>query len=173
MRPFLVVLIWVVILGGLTLYMRTRDSLRPKEQQTLVVKPPPGVYEVELTPTFDVQGGEDAFALNPEKKPALVLLLNGREIARVEEPLPAGVPQSYRWDQAKTPVAAGENEFKVELHAPPDSLQQVHGARLRLLRDGEVIGDQTLWSPAGAPLNDVVRIDVVPAKTNDEQPHAH
>jgi len=87
MRPFLAVAVWVVILGGLFVYSRARHLIVPLPEQTTAIKPLPGEFSLELTPTYDVPAGDDFAA---EKTDPIVLSLNGREVFRRPTPAPAG-----------------------------------------------------------------------------------
>jgi len=76
MRPFLAVAIWIVLIGGLTLYMNVRETVKPpaaiESRQAL------GAYSAELTTTFPLEA--DPFALRDESEQAALLLmkLNGK-----------------------------------------------------------------------------------------------
>jgi len=173
MRPVLAILVWVVILGGLYGYMRFRDRLAPRPEEVFRVSPAPGNFSVELTPTFDAQGGVDPFALDPVAKPAIVLWLNGTEIVRYEQTARAGIPVEFTWDTDEVPLELEKNEFRIQVRTPGDNPNAVRGVRLRLLRDGAEVASETLWSEPGQPVDGVVRINIEGAELETEDPADH
>ena len=158
MRPLAVILVWVIIIGGLAVYMRTRDHFNSPPEHAYEIEEAPGEFTLELTPTFDAQGGVDEFALEPVEQPAFVLSLGKREITSYEKTARAGVPIEITWDTDAIPVEVGENEFHIRMTTPTDDEQVAHGARLRLLRDGAEVGSQTIWARPGHPVEGVFLI---------------
>jgi hypothetical protein len=169
MRPLLVVLVWIVILGGLRLYMQTRHLFVSRHEEQVVIKPLPGEYTLEVTPTFAAKSGNDPFA--GTRQPALVVLLNGHEIVHHQADMASGVKETFRWDTTKVPITTEKNEFHVEMFTPDAGVDQSLGARLALIRDGRMMADATIWSPAGEPLRDVVRLDVPEIQTPEAHSH--
>jgi hypothetical protein len=181
MRPLYAVVVWVVILAGLWLYTLARDAAHRPSTTAIKILPAPGVYELELTPTFDAVGGRDRF--NPLDPPhaALTASLHGRQIVRFEESAPAGLPQRFTWDTSDVPVVIGKNELLVTANAPPrdrsasagkaeSEAQKFCGVRVRLLRDGAAIADQMLWSEMGKSVEGDV--DLIVAARPTAQEHA-
>ena len=158
MRLAAVILVWVVILGGLALYMRTRQHLTPQENTGYVIQPAPGKFTLELTPTFEARGGVNDFALEPVEQAAFVLSLGGKEIVSYAQTMPAGVPQEITWDTEQHPLVLEKNEFHIRTTTTPEDISMIHGMRLRLLRDGEEIDRHTLWSQPGRPVEGVFPI---------------
>ena len=183
MRPLAVILIWVVILGGLGIYMQSREYFSPREEQEYEIEPAPGEFTLEVTPTFDATGGVDPYALDPAPQPAFTLKLDGVEIVRREEPMRAAHPTTIQWDLEKWPLVVGKNEFFIDMPTPQrgddsdaddfsldldDSeeadadhgVNAVYGVRLRLLRDGAEVDSQTLWSEPGKPVKGKMFIEL-------------
>lgn len=161
MRLLAVIAIWIVILGGLALYMQSRDVFSPAPENVYEIQPAPGVFTLEVIPTFDAQGGVDPFGEELTSKPSLILLLRDEEIVRFEQPMPAAIPTTITWDLEKWPLEEGDNEFFIEMLTPQrdefavdseDNVEAVYGVRLRLLRDGVEVDRQTLWSEPGKPV---------------------
>ncbi len=171
MRPVYALLVWVVILGGLWAYTAARDRFDRPSTTAVAIKPAPGNYELELTPTFDAVGGVDPFALETTARPAIVARLNGREIARFDETAQAGIPQRFTWNVNDAPVQIGKNEVYVELSSPAGDASAFRGVRVRLLRDDAAIADEMLWSQPGAAVAGAVRLSIAPSPA--EEAHTH
>jgi len=143
MRPALVLLVNVAILGGLTLYLQQRTSTaRPivAPVETAVK----GEFHLEVTPTFAAE--PDPFSLDLDKgseAAALLVRFRGQEVLRKQERLEAGVPlRSAR----VTGLVSGRNEFFVEIHPPLSQAGLAQAVRVRLLRDHEPLLEHTLWT---------------------------
>jgi hypothetical protein len=154
MRPLLALIVAGAILGGLQLYMRTRPQ--PAGRQAGVAEHmAEGHFSVELTLTFDA--GPDAFAVDLADAAALLVRLRGREILRRSEAIAAG--QQLRVDDVAG-VVSGHNEFYVQA-TPRDAVAAVSRAvRVRILRDGHPIADQTLWAEPGEVVQGAIVVDV-------------
>lgn len=173
MRLLAVILIWVAILGGLALYMQSRKFFSPTEENVYVIQPAPGEFTLEVTPTFDAQGGVDPFALDPVAQPAFVLSLRGKEIVSYDETALAGQPIEVSWDSEDAPLEVGGNEFHIKMTTPTADANTVYGVRLRLLRDGAEVDSRTLWSQPGSPVDGVFPIQLdQPVTTDHEEPQA-
>jgi hypothetical protein len=182
MRPLAVILIWVVILGGLALYMQSREVFSPPPEHVYEIQPAPGVFTLEVIPTFDAEGGGGDFAIEKVDQPAFTLLLRGNEIVRYDDPMQAAQKTIIQWNLEKWPLEVGDNEFFIEMPAPQrdafaveDSAAEnaVYGVRLRLLRDGAEVDSKTLWSEPGGPVQGAmfIELDRLPA-TNDQNEHS-
>ena len=178
MRLVAVISIWIVILGGLALYMQSRYVLSPSPENVYEIQPAPGVYTLEVIPTFDAQGGIDPFGEQLIAKPAFTLLLRGDEIVRHEESMQAAVPTTVTWDTERWPLQVGDNEFFIELPTPQrdefavdaeENVEKVYGVRLRLLRDGAEVDSQTLWSEPGKPVKGAmfIKLDSLPGASHE------
>ncbi|ACH40615.1 hypothetical protein Gbem_3623 [Citrifermentans bemidjiense Bem] len=160
MRFLLVATIWLVLIGGLSLYSYERDRHKPPVAAAeKLTEAPAKAYTLELTPSFATAA--DPFALKGEAsaKATLLVRVADREIYQSERPLPAGVAKSL------TPVPGlvlGHNEIYVRA-IPPQGETRDHALRVRLLQGGRVIADQTLWGEKGAVVAGSVPFDLTAA----------
>jgi len=148
MRFALVALIWLIMVGGLTLYIRQRDSRLPPAIQTPTAEAVPlEDYVLEITPTFSPE--PDPFALkgDPADSASLVVRLGGRELFSTGKALTAGRTITV---QPLTGLVAGHNELYLQAAPPPGEALQDHAVRVRLLQGARLIFDQTLWGVSGA-----------------------
>lgn len=148
MRFFLVITIWVVIVGGLSGYISHRDGKRAR-----AVAPPPvdraleKQLSLELTPTFSTE--QDPFALTTTEAPAapLQVKLNGNEVVLNTGELLRG--QTLRIDDVAG-VLSGQNEVYISASPPLSEADFEHGVRLKVIDAGAVIVDETIWAARGA-----------------------
>ena len=169
MRPVLAILIWVVLVGGLTTYMHVRQRSNPAG--TFEVHEASGAFAVEVTHTFDAE--PDPFALQIDTQtgaPALLLRVNGAEVLRRTERVERGIPVRVE------PVSAliqGHNEIYIEANPPLDQAERSMAVRIRILRDGQPVADQSFWSESGSKIAAAFPVEIVPAKAPEAQPHGH
>lgn len=153
MRPLFALMIVVGILGGLQLYMTLRAQ--PEPWQPLQERVVRGDFEILVTLTFDA--GPDPFAVDLDDAPSLLVTFRGRELLRETGMVPGGEP---RLISAVEGIVAGPNEIFVQA-SPQDRHAFVSRAlRIRVLRDDRVLGDRTLWSAPGEPVEGVIVVDV-------------
>lgn len=148
MRFALTILVWLVMVGGLTLYIDQRDRRAPAE-----VKAPAAeaaqqeAFTLEITPTFTTAADPYALQGDPAASATLVVRLGERELYRSDRPLPAGKSLSLH------PVAGlvvGRNELYLRAAPPLGEAPQDHALRVRLRQGVRVVFDQTLWGESGA-----------------------
>jgi hypothetical protein len=163
MRLVLAALVWVLFVGGTWLYTQQRESSAAPQEFTRVEAA--GIYALELTATFPVEA--DAFTLN---KTALTLSLNGKMVLKRTENLGAG--ERVKVDKVDG-IKIGENEFFLEANPPDEILQRSNAVRLRVLRDGVPIADETRWSEPGTKLAVTFRLKIADAEKKVEHEHAH
>jgi hypothetical protein len=162
-RPILAVLIWIVLIGGLTGYMQSREIVpagSSYEQHKAK-----GLFSLQITTTFPVE--PDPFALQIEEAEASALLvkLNGKEILRRTEKVEAGVPIRI---EPVPGLVAGGNEFYLEAN-PPVGLDRLSCAvRVQLLQGPAVIADTTLWSDPGARIASTFQVAVESAGIEED-----
>lgn len=153
MRILLVILIWILMVGGLALYIRARGvplpgATAPASQATA------GHVTLEITPTFTAE--PDPFALQTgttEPPAALILRMNGRELSRITDKIESGKALRI---EPKDAAVTGTNELFLEASPPSEQSEQSHALRVRVYRDGLLLADQTLWSePGGKVLGSV------------------
>lgn len=172
MRPFLAVAVWVVILGGLFVYSRARHLIVPAPEPAKTIKPLPGKFSLELTPTYDVPAGDDFATEASNKSDPIVLKLNGHEIFRRSTPAPGGIPIPITWDTELSPVNEGENEFFVSANPSDATYLGAPAVRVQLLRDGEEVAEETLWGGEGHRVEGRVYL-VFPEYMQTPQSHEH
>jgi hypothetical protein len=169
-RIFLAAAVWVVVVGGTSLYLRMHEaraaSLAPVLKERVVAG-----YRLELTPTF--AAAPDPFALQLDAsaaRPALVVKLNGEEILRRTDAVTAGEVIVI---ETLPPVRTGENEIFVEAAPPGDAALQSHALRVRVARGAQTVADDTLWTEPGASLSAGVRFQVTDAAVAQGDAHEH
>jgi hypothetical protein len=153
MRPLLAFLVVGSILGGLQLYMTYRPQPRREPLQAEVTAA--GRFDVELTLTFDA--GPDAFALDPTSAAALLVQLRGHDVLRRTDRIAAGTHVVVK---SVAGIVVGANEFYVQA-TPQDTTSPVARAlRVRVLRNGNPLSQQTLWSEPGDVIQGAIVVEV-------------
>lgn len=165
MRPVLAVLIWAVLIGGLSSYMHYREGSRPPVAYRFEAAH--GVFSLEVVGTFAVE--PDPFAVDVEgnQPAALSIRLNGKEIVRQTDRLEPGSPLRV---SPVVGIVEGDNEFYLEAYPPAASTSQYNAVRIRVMRDNRVAAEHSSWSEPGARIADTFRLTVA------EEPqveHAH
>ncbi len=158
MRPLLALLLCLAIFGTVGGYLRLSEEVRQRTvqgQDAQHVEIATGKFSVEVTLTFDA-GGASAFALEPTEETSLLVLFQGRELIRSKESIAAGTPLRVEDIQG---ITSGMNEFYLEAHPSDQASPMTHAVRVRVLRDGHPIADETLWSEPGLPVRGTVRLD--------------
>lgn len=153
MRPILALLVVATLLGGLQTYM----WLRPRPARSVAAFEPTaaGIFEVEITLTF--AAGPDPFALDLGDAPSLLVTFRGRDLLRMTEKVPAGEP--IRIEEVDG-VVAGANEFFVAATPTAQDATVARAIRVRILRDGSTVAEQSLWSDPGESVDGVVVVHV-------------
>lgn len=165
-------LAWVVIAGGVHLYLERRSPPPPPE--AYVERKAQGVYALEITPSFGV--APNVFELDlgdGSGKPALVVKLKGKEVLRETKKLEAGKPVLVSPLEG---VVIGLNEFYVSANPPADTISRANAVRVRVLRDGLALdgAEQTLWSVAGTAVEGTFTLTVPePAAPKEDDAHGH
>jgi len=154
MRPLLVLVITLAILGGLQLYMATRSVVHPNAS---AYAPPAatGRFSLEVTLTFDA--GPDAFALQVDDAPSVLVQHRGQDLIRSTRPVASGT--TLRADDVAG-VVAGRNEFSVRATPQEDAGDVARALRVRVFRDEVPVADETFWSEPGEPVEGVIALDV-------------
>lgn len=164
MRPLVAILIWIVLLGGLSSYMNARQTV--SAPAALKVETDQGDYRVVVTTSFVAQ--RDSYAPNTEDDPgnALVLKLNGHEILTLKDSSAAG--QSITLDKINS-VLIGPNEFLLEVNPPHKAVQTAGAVRVQLFRFHSELMDRTFWADPGSRLLSTFRIEVKPVTSAGDQ----
>lgn len=162
MRPLFALVTALLILGIVQAFVTFQAGIRAPRSVTTIEHVAQGKFSVDVTLTFDAAA--DEFSLEPA---AVVVLHHGKEILLHKEPVPAG--QSLV--AADVPdVVAGRNEFYVKAAPAESDAGASHAVRVRILRDGLPVADETLWSAPGEPVEGTVMIDV-PEHADSEHEH--
>jgi hypothetical protein len=159
MRFILVILIWIVFIGGLFAYTSRRAVL-----STAPTAPPPDLerpfnarISLELTPTFS--GTADPFARRSDTGPAapLTVRINGQLLKSPPGELHHGRPLLI---EPQTPLHVGTNEILVVASPPLEDGLPAHAIRVRILDGRRPIADRTIWAEGGALVSGVVSFDL-------------
>lgn len=152
--PF-VILIWLVLVGGLTLYMDHRDSRPVAARTAAALDMAGGRYSVEVTPSFAAEADPFALAIgDAAETSALSVTLRGRDLLSLAGGNEPGVPLEIANVEG---VTAGDNEILLRAAPPPDAPSRRHFVQVRVLRDGLPLADETFWSEGGARVEGVLR----------------
>ncbi|MCA9264538.1 MAG: hypothetical protein KDA60_11840 [Planctomycetales bacterium] len=167
MRPLAAFFVAGLILGGLQLYMVTRPQAK-LEIRNLTENWATGQFEVEVTLTFDA--GADPFGLEATDAPSLLVMLQGRELLRRTDTVAAGIPLLIRQVDS---VADGNNRFYIQAIPQDTEMARSVAARVRVLRDGQTVADQTLWSEPGLPVDGEIEVHLGKLPDAHPEDHAH
>jgi hypothetical protein len=179
MRPFFALIVVLTTLGLAALYSYFVETLptRPNSENVLLVAE--GKFDVEITLTFDANA-DTAFVIDPT---SVLVRLEGKDLINSSKAFTAGRPVIAK-DVAD--VKVGPNEFWVEVHAGDttdegadafaieldeptgeENVAVARAVRVRILRDGIPIAEQTLWSEPGQPVEGKVSVVVPVAEVPD------
>ena len=170
MRLFAAAIISICLLGGLSVYIHLKAQWRPAAPS---YEPPPaaGVYALEITPSFSPE--RDPFAQDvddTQDAPAILRVsLGGRVLVAEGGAIEAG--KVIRVDAVEG-IQVGKNHFLLVAAVPDDKLTGSHAVRIRILRDGVQVADQTVWSEPGHPVSGEVTLVVAPFDEVEES-HDH
>jgi len=167
MKFALVAAIWLILVGGLSLYTWQRDRLQPAPVAAETVREAPmEALALEVTPGFATAA--DPFALRGDPAAAATLLVRvaDRELYRSDQPLPAGVTLSVH---PVPGLVLGRNEIYLRA-VPPHGEALDHAVRVRLLQGGRVVLDRTLWGEKGAVVTGTLPFELAAA---GEANHGH
>lgn len=153
MRLIAVLLIALFVFGTIAAYERFVASLPRFESTEHELAKAEGKFSVELTLSFNAE--VDAFAAGDEA--AVLVRMAGDDLIRHTEPLTAG--ETLRASDVQQ-VVAGRNAFFVR--ALPAESEREHPcvARVKILRDGEVVAENSIWSAPGEVLAGELLVEV-------------
>jgi len=168
MRFFLVVAIWVVIVGGLWKYISHRDA-----QRELIVATTPidltveGRFALEITPTFSTE--DDPFALTTSENNAspFEVKLNGDVVDMRALEFQRG--ETIRKEKIAG-VLTGHNEIYVNASPPLSENTLEHGIRVKIYQDDTLIVDKTVWADQGALVSGTISFN---HSQTEEASHDH
>jgi hypothetical protein len=153
MRPLLVLILAAAIFGTLAGYEFFVATLPQASEIQDEVTPATGKFAVEIMLSFDA--AKDAFALSDD--PALLVRMGGHELIRRDERATAG--ELLRADDVPG-IVSGRNAFLIRAVPDEASSTRPNAVQVRILRDEEVIAENTLWSQAGNPVAGEVLVEV-------------
>ena len=153
MRPLSAIAVVILILGGVQFYMSQRPTVVRQVADEEVQAG--GDFSLDITLTFDA--GPDAFALDVNDAPSLLVLFRGNELIRETELVSAGeVVTVEKIDN----VVNGQNEFFVQATPADSDALLARALRIRILRDGQVISDSSLWSEPGETIQGTLLLEL-------------
>jgi len=168
MRFALVAAIWLILVGGLSLYTYQRERRLPPQMEAVVSRDAPGeAYTLEITPSFATAADPFALQGDPLAGATIVVRTAGRVLYRSDKPQQAGVTVSVH------PVAglvAGRNEIFLRA-VPPFTAPLDHAVRVRLLQGGRVLLDETLWGEKGANVASSIPFTLTEAGEGGHEQH--
>jgi len=161
----LAIAIWVVMVGGLLLYMsRTEQHTTAGETTRPAAR---GEFTIQIVATCTL--GPDPFTGlldEPGKAPAVLVMLNGVEVLRFANLLASGKAVASGPLEG---MIVGDNEFFVEANPIEGDLWKANAVRVRVLRDGETVIEKTFWTEVGVPLKETFPLSVqTAARKGDE-----
>ena len=165
MRFFLVITIWIVIVGGLWSYISHRDGKRLQyTAQSPIDLTVEGHFSIEITPTFSTE--KDPFALTTSDSTGapLAIKLNGR--AQVIDAQEVQRGQTIRLENV-TGMLAGHNEIFVYASPPFAESNLEHGVRVKVFEDTTTVADETVWASEGALVSGTVSFNHLQKKEGD------
>ncbi len=170
MRPVLVVVIGALTLGSVKAFTMFQSSLPAPQVVQPVVHEAEGKFSVDVTLTFDAHADPFVF---PNASAIIKLGQdesgNAKEIFRSTETIKAGTPIVI---DDVTDIKEGHNPLEVSVFPGNDEFELHHAVRVRVLRDGVPIVEQTIWSPPGEAVEKSISIHV-PRRTHAINPHQH
>jgi hypothetical protein len=138
-------LIWIIGMGGLSLYMHTREVAHAdKNTEVNERSGPEGTFGLDITLSFTAQ--PDSFEVKThetDKLTSLVVRLNGKEILHRYDEVAAGIPVPVKPVKG---LVDGVNEFYVESSPPSGEAPRAQAVRLRCFRDGKELTEHTYWT---------------------------
>ena len=136
------------MLGGRTLYMRTRETVAPPPAPVLAEAD--RACTAELLPSF--RAAPDAFAVDPAEAAAVRLLLNGETAFARKSAVAAGEPLRTE----PLPALAEPNALYVEAFPPATGAPGAYALRLRVLCADRVVREATFWAEGGRAVTGAV-----------------
>lgn len=169
MRFLLCLVVWIFLVGGLWAYTVNRDASLPEgparvaDREVLT-----GEYTLEITLSFSLE--KDPFALDLDDAPqtqGLKVSLNGQAVAIAPGEIFRGKVITVTKGISPT---VGYNEFYVQATPPMSEIHLDHCVRVRLIKSGVPVADQTIWGSRGAVVAGTMGF--IPA-TSKEDDHDH
>jgi hypothetical protein len=166
MRPVLAAIIWIVLIGGLTWHVHTREN--PKPIVSPEAREVEGHFSLTITATFPMEPDPFALRIGDRLPPSLVVKVNGQEVLRRTDSIAAGVP--IRVEHVKGLVEGG-NEFYLEAN-PPIALSSLpQAAQIQVLREGYPVIERAVWSEPGWKMATTLSLRIEAPRPQEKHPH--
>lgn len=158
MRFIAVIIIWIVIIGGLSFYINLRDSQQvPTVQAKALETVTDAHFRVEITPTFGVEADPFALAGDSGSDAALVVRLSGVDINTTDTPLERG--ETLIIDDVQGFVV-GNNELFLDASPPLTESSMSHALRIKVFRSNNLELEETIWGEAGSRVTGTLHINL-------------
>ena len=155
MRPLLVLIIAIVILGGVQAFLSSGADGPVTRPSAPTIEPSAKTYDIELILTFNA--GADAFSVEDSgDAPSLLVQLNGQKLLQRTDAI--DLAESPLLLRDVTAVAVGRNELFVQ--ASPATSGVPAALRVRILTGLDVLAETTLWAPSGGTLQGTLELEV-------------
>ncbi len=167
-RLVAVILIWVVLVGGLSLFVN-----RERNEAAAVYVPPKQAasdYWLEVTPTFSVTSDPFALQVGDESSGGLVIWLQNREVLRIHDDLQEGLPIEVKPLEG---LVVGENEFFIKAQPAEADIANANALRLRLFHGTDLLLVETFWSEPSNPIIATTRIRITEPGDTPRDNHDH
>ncbi len=165
-RPMLVIIIWTILIGGLYIYMNSRESIvEPPDKQHEISS---ANYRLVITTTGTTEKDSFALTVGNDKASAMSARLNGAEVFRSEEGFQSGKQTII--DDIKG-VRVGQNELLIEVNPSLMAYDRPMAVRIQLFRSLEEIADRTLWTEPGDKMISTVQFLVPEESSRKEHDH--
>ncbi|MDQ1239968.1 MAG: hypothetical protein QG577_2154 [Thermodesulfobacteriota bacterium] len=144
MRLVIAAIIWIIFIGGLSVYMQARESVEMAPDKTLQTAM--GKFTIRVTTTFAPV--PDPFALKTleQSSSSLTVKLHGVKVLGPDSQ-PDADEFLFRADLPQ--LLAGRNEFYVEAYPDLRAASKANALRVEIMKDGVVLTDRTFWSEPG------------------------
>lgn len=166
MRIINSLLIWVIIIGGISVYMNHQRSGEPHEPDEIVTVDSAAPCTFELTATFSAE--PDPFALSvggEETGDALILKLGDKTLLKTSEAIQAGIPYIVG---PVSDIKNEVNEVYLKASPPADNFDRHNALRLRVVQEGQTIAETTLWASPGELISGTLQFEPTMEEGNDD-----
>ena len=170
MRFGLIILIWVVIVGGLGAYMQQRGQPDAAGTAIIAFEKAEDTYALTITTTFAVE--PDPFAIqvdDKDKPPALTARLGNREILRITDRLEAGTPIELN---PIPDLIEGENEIYLEANPPVGGSATSNAVKIQILHQNQPISEKIFWADPGSKIAGTFRF-IISESEEKKDSHDH
>ena len=152
MRFLLVISIWVVLIGGLTLFMATRRTILVPN--SIGFEKAVGEFTMLIATTFDAE--PDPFGLEPiGRSNSLYVKLNGNVVFSTSDVVKKGKPLSIPIDG----LVKGKNEFFVAISPQLDEANLHQAALVKIMWNGRQLSERTFWTEDGNRIAGTIALD--------------